>query len=58
MNTAAVLTAMLPEHLLLLGIVLVIGLEIFSRGRRASLAVAFVFVAAPAAAAPSHWRRG
>jgi len=50
MNTTAVLTAMLPEHLLLLGIVLVIGLEIVG-GRRASLAVAFVCVAAAAAAA-------
>jgi len=51
MNTAVVLTAMLPEHLLLLGIVLVIGLEIVGRGRRAALAVAFVAVAAAAAAA-------
>ena len=28
MNTTAVLTAMLPEHLLLVGLVVVIGLEI------------------------------
>ena len=47
----AVLTAMLPEHLLLLGIVLLIGLEIAGRGQRAALAVAFVCVAAAAAAA-------
>ena len=51
MNTTTVLTAMLPEHLLLLGIVAVIVLEIVGRARRASLAVAFVLVAAAAAAA-------
>ena len=51
MNTTAVLVAMLPEHLLLVGLVLVIGLEIAGRGRRASLAVAFVAVAAAAIAA-------
>ena len=46
-----VLTAMLPEHLLLLGIVLVIALEIVGRGERAALAVAFACVAAAAVAA-------
>jgi NADH-quinone oxidoreductase subunit N len=51
MNTALVLTAMLPEHLLLLGIVVVIALEIAGRARSAALAVAFVFVAAAAVAA-------
>jgi len=51
MNTTAVLTAMLPEHLLLLGIVLVIALEIVGGSRRASLPIAFVFVAAAAVAA-------
>ena len=51
MNTALVLTAMLPEHLLLLGIVVVIVLEIAGRARSAALAVAFVFVAAAAVAA-------
>ena len=51
MNTTAVLTAMLPEHLLLLGIVVVIALEVAGRGRRAALAVAFVCVAAAAVAA-------
>ena len=51
MNTTAVLTAMLPEHLLLVGLVLVIGLEIVGRSRRAALAVAFVAVAAAAYAA-------
>ena len=51
MNSQTVLTAMLPEHLLLLGIVVVIGLEIAGRGRRASLAVALACVAAAAVAA-------
>ena len=51
MNTTAVLTAMLPEHLLLAGLVVVIVLEIAGRGRRASLFVAFVAVAAAAVAA-------
>ena len=51
MNTTAVLTAMLPEHLLLVGLVLVIGLEIVGHSRRAALAVAFVAVAAAAYAA-------
>ena len=51
MTSHAVLTAMLPEHLLLLGIVLLIGLEIAGRGQRAALAVGFAFVAAAAAAA-------
>ena len=51
MNTTLVLTAMLPEHLLLLGIVVVIVLEIVGRARRAALAVALVCVAAAAAAA-------
>ena len=51
MNTTAVLTAMLPEHLLLVGLVVVIGLEIAGSARRASLAVAFVAVAAAAIAA-------
>ena len=41
-----VLTAMLPEHLLLLGLVLVIALEIVGRGERAALPVAFACVAA------------
>lgn len=51
MNTAVVLTAMLPEHLLLLGIVVVIVLEIAGRARSAALVVAFAFVAAAAIAA-------
>ena len=51
MTSHTVLTAMLPEHLLLLGIVLLIGLEVAGRGRRFALAVALVFVAAAAAAA-------
>ena len=51
MTSHTVLTAMLPEHLLLLGIVLLIGLEVAGRGRRFALAVALVCVAAAAAAA-------
>jgi len=46
-----VLTAMLPEHLLLLGIVGVIALEIVGRAERAALPVAFACVAAAAVAA-------
>ncbi|HEX7440455.1 MAG TPA: NADH-quinone oxidoreductase subunit N [Caldimonas sp.] len=51
MISDAVLTAMLPEHLLLLGIVLVLGLEIAGRAQRASLGVAVLAVAAAAVAA-------
>jgi len=47
----AALTAMLPEHLLLLGIVLLIAFEIAGRGQRTSLAVALAFVAAAVVAA-------
>jgi len=43
-NTAVVLRAMLPEHLLLLGLVLVLVLELLGRARHAS-GVALVFVA-------------
>jgi NADH-quinone oxidoreductase subunit N len=52
MSSHAVLTAMLPEHLLLLGIVLLIGMEIAGR-TRASLAVALLSVGAAAVAAAS-----
>ena len=45
------LLAMLPEHLLLLGIVLVIGLELAGRWRRASFAVALLCTGAAAVAA-------
>ena len=48
-----VLMAMLPEHLLLAGIVLLVGLEIAGRWQRASLAVALLSVAAAAVAAAS-----
>ena len=51
MNTQAVLTAMLPEHLLLLGIVLVIGVEIAGRWQRAALTIAMLCVGAAAVAA-------
>lgn len=53
MNSHAVLTAMLPEHLLLLGIVLLLGLEIGGRGQRAALLLALLAVAASAVAAAS-----
>ena len=53
MISDAVLTAMLPEHLLLLGIVLLIGLEIAGRWQRGSLAVALACVGAAAIAAAS-----
>jgi NADH-quinone oxidoreductase subunit N len=46
-----VLTAMLPEHLLLLGIVLLIVLEIAGLAQRASLTVALAAVAAAVVAA-------
>jgi NADH-quinone oxidoreductase subunit N len=48
-----VLMAMLPEHLLLAGIVLLVGLEIAGRWQRVSLAVALLAVAAAAMAAAS-----
>jgi NADH-quinone oxidoreductase subunit N len=52
MNWQAVFTAMLPEHLLLLGIVLLILLEVgSSRSRGGALGIAIVLVAAAAAAA-------
>ena len=51
MNASAVLTAMLPEHLLLLGIVVVLGVEVVGWGRRLSFAVALVAVAAASIAA-------
>jgi len=54
MNSATVqmaFTAMMPEHLLLLGMVLVVVLEIAGRGTRLSLLVALACVGAAAAAA-------
>jgi NADH-quinone oxidoreductase subunit N len=52
MSFHTVLLAMLPEHLLLLGIVLLIGIEVAGqRAQRASLTVALASVAAAAAAA-------
>ncbi len=51
MNAQAVFTAMLPEHLLLLGMVLLVCVEIAGRGRRAVLSVALLSVGAAAAAA-------
>ena len=51
MISQAVLTAMLPEHLLLLGIVLLLILAIAGHGQRASLFVGLASVAAAAVAA-------
>lgn len=51
MNSSTVFTAMLPEHLLLLGMVVLIVIEIAGRGQRAALAVALAVVATAAAAA-------
>ena len=51
MNTAAVLLAMSPEHLLLAGIVVLIILEIVADESPAALPISVVFVAAAAAAA-------
>jgi NADH-quinone oxidoreductase subunit N len=51
MNWTNVLLAMLPEHLLLVGIVVLIGLELLSDRPRGMLAVAVVAVGAATAAA-------
>ena len=51
MNTGLTFMAMLPEHLLLVGIVLLLGMEIVGKGARAALLVAVLMVAAAAGAA-------
>jgi NADH-quinone oxidoreductase subunit N len=51
MNWSELFTAMLPEHLLLAGIVLLIALDIVSERSRGALAVALASAAAAAAAA-------
>ena len=51
MNAQAILTAMLPEHLLLVGILLTVILEIAGRARHAALPVALLSVGAAALAA-------
>jgi len=51
MNMNAVLLAMLPEHVLLLGIVVIVALAIVGRDRSGALAVAFASVAVAALAA-------
>ena len=53
MNNQAVLTALLPEHLLLLGMVLLITLEILGRGLRYALLLALLSVGAATVAAAS-----
>jgi NADH-quinone oxidoreductase subunit N len=51
MNWGDVLLAMLPEHILLIGIVLLIGIELVSDRARGALALAVVTVAASTAVA-------
>ena len=51
MNTSLAFMAMLPEHLLLLGIVLLLGLEIAGAAKRVALLVAIAAVAAAGGAA-------
>ncbi len=51
MNAQAILTAMLPEHLLLIGIVLTVILEIAGKARHAALPVALISVGAATVAA-------
>jgi len=51
MSWQSVFTAMLPEHLLLIGIVLLLGLEIASDKPRGALALSLLFVGAATAAA-------
>jgi NADH-quinone oxidoreductase subunit N len=51
MNGQTILTAMLPEHLLLLGLVAVVVLEIAGRAKRAALVVSVISVGAATVAA-------
>ncbi len=51
MNATVILTSMLPEHLLLLGMLAILGLEIRSGRPRDGFGLAFLFVGAAAAAA-------
>jgi NADH-quinone oxidoreductase subunit N len=51
MNWSLILTSMLPEHLLLLGMLAILGLEIRSGRSRDGFGTALLFVAAAAAAA-------
>lgn len=53
MNWAEVITAMLPEHLLLAGIVLLILVDVFATKPRGALGIALLAVAAATAAAAS-----
>ncbi len=58
MNWHQLLTAMLPEHLLLAGVVLLLGLEIVSGRERDGFLLAFAAVAASAVAACVLYARG
>jgi hypothetical protein len=51
MNWSLILTSMLPEHLLLLGMLAILGLEIKSGRSRDGFGLAVLFVAAAAVAA-------
>ena len=54
MNGSLTFTAMMSEHVLLLGIVLLLVIEIVGRGSRAALLVAVATVAVAAGAAATH----
>ena len=58
MNASLTFTAMLPEHLLLLGIVLLLGIEIAGKFTRAALLVSVVAVTAAAGVAAMHAASG
>jgi NADH-quinone oxidoreductase subunit N len=58
MNWHQLLTALLPEHLLLAGVVLLLGIEIVSGRERDGFPIAFVAVAASTVAACVLYARG
>ena len=58
MNWPQILASMLPEHLLLLGMLAILGLEIRSGHRRDGFALAVLFVGAAAAAAVNLYVSG
>ena len=53
MNWSLILTSMLPEHLLLLGMLAILGLEIKSGRSRDGFGFAVLFVTAAAIVSPS-----
>ncbi len=58
MNAQLTLAAMLPEHVLLAGLVLVLIVEIIGRGTRAALVIASIAVATAAVVAGSMFANG